>query len=90
MKKITVTATVKDFKAAFYTWGEFKNLEDCTNADFNGMEELYGNDLLSFSIRKEDKRKVFIAHPDYIDRGADGTSIKYAYAIKAEVKTEWK
>ena len=90
MKKITVTATVKDFKAALYSWGEFKQVEDSKDADFNGMEELYGNDLLGFSIRKEDKGKVFIAHPDYIDRGADGTSIKYAYAIKAEVKTQWK
>jgi hypothetical protein len=53
------------------------------------MEILDPQDLLGFSIRKEDEGKVFIADPDYIDRGADGTSVKYAYAIKMEVKKEW-
>ena len=86
---VKVTARVKEFKAALYTWGEFKGIEDFSNEDFNGMEELDCNDLLGFAIRYEDEGKVFIAHPDYIDRGADGTSVKYAYAIKAEVKTEW-
>ena len=40
------------------------------------------NDLLGFSIRKKDRGKLFMADPDYIDRGADGVSVKYAYAIR--------
>ena len=91
-KNLHITAKIKETKAAAYTWGEFKGVETFSgNEDvLSGMEMLDPDDLLGFTIRKEDEEKVFMADPDYIDRGADGTSIKYAYAIKMEVKKEWK
>lgn len=73
-------------KAAVYHYGEFKEVETISKKDFENMEELEAQALLGFDLRKEDRGKKFYADPDYIDAGADGISVKYAYAIKAKGK----
>ena len=72
-------------KTASYNWGGYHGQEKIELADIKNMVEL-SDELLGFTIRKEDEGKAFYADPDYIDRGADGTSVKWAYAIKAEIK----
>lgn len=69
-------------KTEVYNYGEHKGTEEITKGDLKTMEELGSNDLLGFSIRKKDRGKLFMADSDYIDRGADGVSVKYAYAIR--------
>jgi hypothetical protein len=47
------------------------------------MRKLTKQELLSFVYRKEDKNKIFYASEDYIDSGADGIAVKFAYAVDA-------
>jgi hypothetical protein len=72
--------------AVLYSWGEFREEEEINREDLKDMDELEEHMLLGFDIRKEDKGKTFYADPDYIDEGADGTAVKYAYAIKENGK----
>jgi hypothetical protein len=68
-------------KTASYNWGEFHGQEKIELADIKNMVEL-SDELLGFTIRKEDEGKAFYADPDYIDKGEDGISVKWAYAAK--------
>jgi hypothetical protein len=45
------------------------------------MTKLSALALLGFDFHKEDENKDYYADPDYIDKGADGIAVKYAYAI---------
>jgi hypothetical protein len=69
--------------AVLYTWGEFEKTEDIMANDLKGMRKLTKQELLSFVYRKEDKNKTFYASEDYIDSGADGIAVKFAYAVDA-------
>lgn len=68
-------------KAALYTWGEFKSMDAISAKELKIMRRLTEQELLGFAIREEDKMKIFYAEEDYIDSGADGIAVKFAYAI---------
>lgn len=68
-------------KAALYTWGEFEKIDDITTDDLKEMRKLGKQEKLGFVFRKEDKEKTFYASEEYIDSGADGTAVKFSYAV---------
>lgn len=76
--------TKETIKAAFYTWGEFKEETEIERGNLEGMDELESGILLGFDIRKEDTEKTFYAEGGYIYEGADGTAVKYSYAVKED------
>ena len=71
-------------KTAAYHYGEFSGIEDISKRLFKDMEELSEQALLGFYTRKQDEGKTFYANPDYVDEGADGIAVKWAYAIEPE------
>ena len=71
-------------KTAAYHYGEFSGIEDINKKDFKEMEELSEQALLGFYTRKEDEGKTFYANSDYVDEGADGIAVKWAYAVKKQ------
>jgi hypothetical protein len=77
-------------KAAAYSWGEFKAVETISKQNFKQMRRLTEQEMLGFLIRKEDKNKIFYGPEEYIDSGADGIAVKFAYAIKNKSKLKSK
>ncbi len=69
-------------KVARYTWGEFNNVEELSKQYLKGMRKLTKTELLGFSFRKQDVGKDFYAEEEYIDSGADGTTVKFSYALE--------
>lgn len=74
-------------KAAFYSWGEYEKMEEISQSEFKTMRALTKQEILGFQIRKEDKGKKFYGYEEYIDAGADGIAVKFAYA-KMDTKTK--
>jgi hypothetical protein len=74
----------KTTETALYKWGEFREMENLSSEDFNRLERLEDETLLGFLIRDEDRGKVFMADPLYIDEDEYGTAVKFAYAIEPE------
>jgi len=70
--------------ASYYRFGEYE--EDIPHGELDKQEELSDEDLVGFNIRPEDKEKVFYAYPEDIDRGADGVSVKNAYAVGSMIQ----
>ncbi len=70
--------------AAYYHFGEFSGEETMPNMD--ELQQLDEEALRGFSIRPEDRGKIFYADPEYIDDDEDGIAVKHAYAIAPQMK----
>lgn len=68
-------------KAAIYHYGEFRGVENVSREALAELSELEDKAIMGFNLRKQDREKAFFAAPSYVDEGADGIAVKYAYAI---------